>query len=123
MTTTYTEDPEHKIAELVVDGKVTHEDFNNIARQLESFIEKHGRIKLIEEIRTLEGIDVSMMWEGVKFDIKNLKHIRHISHCAVVSDIGWLSPISKAAGVFISCKIRTFTLDQIDEARAWLQAE
>ena len=123
MTTTYTEDPEHKIAELVVDGKVTHEDFNNIARQLESFIEKHGRIKLIEEIRKLEGIDASMVWEGIKFDIKNLKHIRHISHCAVVSDIGWLSPISKAAGAFISCKIRTFSLDQTDEARSWLQAE
>ena len=123
MTTTYKEDPEHKIAELVVDGKVTHEDFNNIAIQLENFIEKHGQIKLLEKIRTLEGFDASMMWEGIKFDIKNLKHIRHISHCAVVSDIGWLSPISKAAGAFISCKIRTFTLDQIDEARAWLQAE
>jgi len=123
MTTTYTEDPEHKIAELVVDGKVTHEDFNNIAIQLENFIEKHGRIKLLEVIRTLEGIEASMVWEGIKFDIKNLKHIRHISHCAVVSDIGWLSPISKAAGALISCKIRTFTLDQIDEAREWLQAE
>jgi len=123
MTTTYKEYPEHKIAELVVDGKVTHEDFNNIAIQLENFIEKHGQIKLLEKIRTLEGFDASMMWEGIKFDIKNLKHIRNISHCAVVSDIGWLSPISKAAGAFISCKIRTFTLDQIDEARAWLQAE
>ena len=123
MTTTYKEDPVHIIAQLVVDGKVRHEDFNNIAVQLENFIEKQGRIKLLEEIRTLEGIDASMVWEGIKFDIKNLKHIRHISHCAVVSDIGWLSPISKAAGAFISCKIRTFTLDQIDEARAWLQAE
>ncbi len=40
MTTTYKEDPENKIAELVVDGKVRHEDFNNIAVQLENFIEK-----------------------------------------------------------------------------------
>lgn len=123
MTTTYREYPEHKIAELVIDGKVTHEDFNNITIQLEGFIEKQGHIKLLEEIRTLKGFDASMVWEGIKFDIKNLKHIRHISHCAVVSDIGWLSPISKAAGAFISCKIRTFTLDQIDEARAWLQAK
>lgn len=123
MTTTYREYPEHKIAELVIDGKVTHEEFNNIAIQLEGFIEKQGDIKLLEEIRTLKGFDASMVWEGIKFDIKNLKHIRHISHCAVVSDIGWLSPISKAAGAFISCKIRTFTLDQINEARAWLQAE
>jgi len=123
MATTYKEYPEHKIAELVVDGKVTREDFNSIAIQLENFIEKHGHIKLLEEIRTLEGFDASMLWEGIKFDIKNLKHIRHISHCAVVSDIGWLSAISKASGVVISCKIRTFTLDQIDEARTWLQAE
>ena len=119
MTTTYTEDPEHKIAELVVEGKVTQEDFNNITGQLDNFIEKHGRIKLLEEIRTLEGFEVSMMWDSIKFD---MKHLKHISRCAVVSDIGWLSPISKAAGAFISCKVRTFTLDQLDEARAWLQA-
>ncbi len=123
MTTIYKEDPEHKIVEFIIDGKVTQEDFNYIAGELDNFIEKHGRIKLLEEIRKLEGFDASMVWEGIKFDIKNLKHIRHISHCAVVSDIGWLSPISKAAGAFISCKIRTFTLDQLDEARAWLQAE
>lgn len=120
MTTAYKEDPHHKIAELIVDGKVTQEDFNRIAGQLENFIEKHGHIRLLEEIRKLDGFEASMVWDGIKFD---MKHLKHISHCAVVSDIGWLSPFSKAAGAFISCKIRTFTLDELDEARAWLQAE
>jgi len=54
----------------------------------------------------------------MKFDMKN---IRHISHCAVVSDVGWFSPMSKAAGAFMSTKLRTFNMDEIDAARAWLK--
>lgn len=40
--------------------------------------------------------------------------------CAVVSDIGWISPISKAAGAFMSTKLRTFILNDLNKAREWL---
>ncbi len=119
MTLSYIEYPDTKTVEIHVDGKVTREEFDTIIVGMGRFIQNYGEIKLLESIATFKvGMDMHMLWEGVKFDMKN---IRHISHCAVVSDIGWISPMSKAAGAFMSTKLRTFNMDEIDAARAWLK--
>jgi len=38
---------------------VTEDDFDTIATKLEAFIEQHGRIKLLEIIEHLEGMEAS----------------------------------------------------------------
>lgn len=117
MTTLYKEIPENKTVELTVDGKVTKEDFERVSGLLHKFIEEHGTARLIEIIKAFKGFDPSVVLDGIKFD---MQHLRFISHCAVVSDIGWISPISKAAGAFMSTKLRTFTLNDLNKAREWL---
>jgi hypothetical protein len=117
MTASYRRVDETKTFELTVSGKVTMEDFNALSGPLEDFAEEHGRIKLLEIIEDFQGFDPMMMWQGMKFDFKI---IPHISHCAVVSDMGWISPLTKAAGAFIATKLRTFNLGEQEEARAWL---
>jgi len=118
MATTYKEISEQKTAEIIVDGKVTKEDFDRITGQLHKFIETHETIKFLEVIQNFKGFDPSVIWDGIKFD---MQHLRFISHCAVVSDIGWISPISRAAGAFMSTRLRTFSLDQLNEARQWIK--
>ncbi len=119
MTLSYIEYPDTKTVEIHVDGKVTREEFNTVIANMGRFIQNYGEVKLLESIATFKvGMDMHMLWEGMKFDLKN---IRHISHCAVVSDIGWISPMSKAAGAFMSTRLRTFNMDEIDAARAWLK--
>jgi len=95
MTTSYKEYPDTKIVEIHVDGEVTREEFDTILADMNDFILRFGTIKLLESVATFKvGMDASMVWDGMMFDFKNL---RHISHCAVVSDIGWISPLSRAA--------------------------
>lgn len=106
-----------KTAEIQVEGHVSREDFDNLAPEFEAFVAANDKIRLLEVIHSLDGFDPSMIWEGVKLDFKV---IPHISHCAVVSDIGWISPMSKAAGALVSTKLRTFSLAELDAARAWL---
>lgn len=119
MTLLYKEYPDTRTMEIHVDGKVSHAEFDATISAMDAFIQTHGTVKLLETVVSVKvGMDVSMFWEGLKFDMKN---IRHISHCAVVSDIGWISPMSKAAGAFVSTKLRTFNLDEIGAARAWLE--
>jgi len=119
MTLSYIEHPDTKTIEIHVDGKVTREEFDTVIADMGQFIQNYGEIKLLESIATFKvGMDMHMLWEGMKFDLKN---IHHISHCAVVSDIGWISPMSKAAGAFMSTKLRTFNMDEIDAARVWLK--
>lgn len=117
MTVTYTENADACTVELTVDGRVTREEFDALAPRMEAFIASCGSIRLIEVIRKLDGFDGSLLWEGLKLDFRV---IPHISHCAVVSDIGWLSPVSKAAGALTSTKLRTFPLADLEAARNWV---
>ncbi len=117
MAVTYSEDPLAHTITLEVDGRVTREDFDEISPKFEAFVEEHKPIRLLEIIHKLDGFDASVVWQGIKLDTKVLPHI---SHCAVVGDIGWLSPISKAAGTVISTRLRTFPLSELDAARVWI---
>lgn len=118
MTMTYIEHPDDAIVEIRLDGRVTREDYDAIIDKLQAFIDAQGTIKLIEIVDSFTGFDPSTIWSGLKFDIRN---IRHVSHVAVVSDIGWMGPAAKAAGAVITSDVRTFDMDELDEAWAWLR--
>lgn len=118
MTIRYTEYPAQKTAEFAVQGYVTRQDYDDVLEPLQHFIDRHGRIRMIEIIESFDGFDPSVLLPGIRFDIRNL---RYISHVAVVSDIGWISPLVKAAGALLSTKVRMFDLDQLPEARTWIR--
>jgi len=118
MPVTAHEHPDAPIIELVIDGHVTRADFDSVAERIEVMIAAQGNIRVIEVIESLEGFDPSLLWTGLKFDIRNLGHI---SHVAVVSDLGWIGPVSKAAGSVLTTKLRTFDLAHLDAARAWIR--
>ena len=117
MTVRYTEYPAQKTVEFTAQGSVTRADYYEVLEPLQRFIDRHGRIRMIKVIESLDGFDPSVLLTGIRFDIRK---IRHISHLAVVSDLGWISPLVKAAGALVSTKVRMFQLDQLDEARAWV---
>ncbi|SLN69018.1 hypothetical protein PEL8287_03845 [Roseovarius litorisediminis] len=117
MAITYSENDETKTVEFTVSGRVTRADYDKVVAPMQAFIDRHGKVKMIEIIESFDGFEPSVLWPGIKFDFQN---IRHISHVAVVSDIGWISPVSKAAGAFLSTKLRTFEMSEVDQARAWV---
>ena len=119
MTLTYSEDDSTKTAMITVSGMITRDDYDAVMVPIQAFIDKHGSINFIEVIESLSGFEPSIIWPGLKFDIANLKHINRV---AVVSDLGWISPFTKAAGYFMSTKLRMFDLADLDEAQAWIRS-
>lgn len=119
MALTYTEDANSKVMEIRLDGRVTRADFDAIKDRVQAFIDAHQPVRMVEIIDSFEGFEPSVLWPGIKFDIRN---IRHISHVAVVSDIGWISPLSKAAGAVVSTRLRTFDMAHLDDARDWVRS-
>jgi len=55
----YKEDQEKGIVEIMVDGKLTQEDYNRCLQPLEKMIALHGKIKILEEIRGFSGVEPS----------------------------------------------------------------
>ncbi len=117
MTLGYHEDHEARTIEIDVAGRVTREDFDAIAPKVEQFANDHGPIKMLEVVRHLDGIDPGLIWEGLRLDFRV---VPRISHCAVVGDAAWLSPLTRAASVVMPMTLRCFPMAEIDAARAWL---
>jgi SpoIIAA-like len=118
MSITYTEDAATKTFEITMKGRVTRADYDSIVDRLQAFIDRHGTVRMVEIIESFGGFDPSVLYQGTKFDFKN---IRHISHVALVTDIGWLTPLAKATGALTSTTLRTFDMDQIEAARDWIR--
>lgn len=117
MTIEYRENDETRVAEIIVRGKITVDDYIAAVEPMQAFIDRHGTVKFIEVIESFRGFDPLMLWPGIKFDWKN---IPKISHVAVVSDIGWIGPMSKAAGAVIHSQVSFFGMEDLDEARNWI---
>lgn len=119
MSLEYTEHPEHDMAEIVIDGKVTADEMRDLMSRMDAFIQQNGRIKVLEIVKNFGGVDPSSLLEGIKFDVQ---HARSYSHCAVVTDSGWLGPLARLASAWPGLKVRTFGMDKEAEARQWLIA-
>ncbi|MCA8878593.1 MAG: STAS/SEC14 domain-containing protein [Rhodobacteraceae bacterium] len=119
MPITYHEDPATRTAELSVNGRITRSDFDTLAPKFEAFAETYGPIRLIEIVESLGGFDPSLIWKGLKLDFRV---IPRISHCAVVGDAPWLSPLTRASGAVLPVKLRAFPMAELAAARAWIAA-
>lgn len=118
MSCAYKEDRDRRLVELTVDGRVSEADFDEIAARLAAFIGDCGQVKILEVVKSFDGMDLAAIPKGVMFDIR---HLKDFSHCAVVTDSGWIGPFTRAMAPFFSIDIRVFGLDQEDEAREWLK--
>ncbi len=116
MACIYTEDDTDPIVELRIVGRVTQHDMDEILPKLEAFIARHGTIRLVEIIEKFDGFDPTTVLDGLKFD---LNHLTDVTHAAVVSDIGWIGVMTRAASMVMPISLRVFTMDELQEARDW----
>lgn len=118
MTIKYKEYAALKTVEIIVDGKVSEADFDRIMPQMKAFIHEHGKVKFIEIIKDLDGFEWGMLSKGIKFD---LKYMSKFTHCAVVTDKGWIGPFARIMSPFFDIEIKTFKMSEESEARVWLE--
>ena len=116
----YREDATTNLVEIVVDGHVSKAEFDDVATRLEAAIARHGRLRVLEVVRSFGGIEPAAFWADLKF---GLRHLSHFSRCAVVSDRRWIETFAKGVDKVIACEIRHFPPERIDAAKAWLRTD
>lgn len=112
----YDEDDATATIEIRVAGRVTADQFEDVARRMEAFLERHESVRIVEVIERFDGMDLSLLFDDVLF---SLRHMRRFSHVAVVTDLRWAEKMANAAAIVLSARLRLFPLDAIDEARTW----
>lgn len=106
------------LVEIELDGSIDRAGFERIAARLETAIARHGKLRLLEVVRSFTGIDPGTLWEDLKF---SLRHLNAFSRVAVVTDVGWIRPLAAVAGRLAPAEVRVFGLADIEHARTWLR--
>ena len=101
-------------------GKVTDDDYDDVLTPaIDRAIEAHDRIKLLAQLGPeLDGYSMEAAWEDTKL---GLRHWNGFERVAIVTDEKWVRGVMKAFGFMMPCPIQLFALDELDEAKRWLQ--
>ena len=79
----YTEHDNAQAVEITLSGRVSTEEFDRVAKKLEAFIDRHGQVRVLEQIKDFEGMDAAALWHDIKF---SFQHLRDFSRIAVVAN-------------------------------------
>ena len=113
----YKENSENNIVEICVDSKITKTDFEQISTQLKASIQKHGKLRLLEEVHRYHYTESIMLLKDILF---GLSPTSDFTHAALVTDAKWIPTYLKAINNVLSTKVKAFESAEIDEARLWL---
>lgn len=116
----YTVDEDAGVIDLIVDGAITRADYEALIPVLEAQIARHTRLRVVETVRTLGQIDWSLWWRDVKWVAD---HRDQLAKVAVITDHGWIGPITRAAAALFSGEMRVFPENQAEAARAWVRED
>lgn len=102
--------------ELTVDGRIGREDFQRAVDAVDSLLETHSKIDVVEVVRSIVWVEPEVWWKDMVF---HLTHGAFMRHAAVVSDQGWVGPITRLLAPLYPAAVRSFKLDEIEAARLW----
>jgi hypothetical protein len=118
---TVTEVPDTNIVALRVDGDVSATEFDDALNKVDTLIQRHGAIRILEQIGQPDSPPVrpSDQWYNPSF---GYNHLGAITHTAVISDQTCVTAFVKFFDPHLSTEIRSFKLSESDRAQEWLMS-
>lgn len=104
------------LIELTVDGPIHKVEYEAAVAAIDALLKTHDKLNVVEVVRHIGWIDFDVWWKDLVF---HLTHLNFIHRAAVVSDSGWIGPLTRFLAPLYPAEIRTFGLDQLEEARRW----
>jgi stage II sporulation SpoAA-like protein len=103
-------------------GALEAADFENLAREVDPYIEANGRLNgILLDAESFPG------WKDFAALVAHLRfvrgHHRQVQKIAVVSDSTFLAVAPKIAAHFVQADLRHFSHGQREAALAWLRGE
>jgi hypothetical protein len=108
------------LVEIIVDGEIKASDYHDVAQKVLAVMEKHGRIRVLKEVKNFSGLNLDVFKDKLIFDL--LKHLKDIRCAAVVSDEQWVQQLTIFLAPAYPYPVRSFKLAEIEEARSWLKS-
>jgi hypothetical protein len=102
--------------ELTVDGRIEREDFERAVEAVDTLLKTHKKIDVLESVLDVGFVEPAVWWKEIVFHLGHHDFLRRV---AVVSDSGWVGPLTRLFAPLYPASIRTFSVGEIFEARRW----
>ena len=109
-----------KFIGFVLSGKLHDEDYKTFVPQVESVLEREGKVRLLAHFHEFHGWDLHAAWDDMKF---GTKHYSEIERIALVGDCKWEEWMAKICKPFTKAAVKYFDVGDIEQAWAWLYEE
>ncbi len=119
MAFSITEVQDGRVVEVELSGKLTRESYQQFVPMTEARINEFGKISMLVVLRDFHGWNAGALWEDLKFDVK---HFDDIKRLAFVGEKKWQKGMASFCKPFTTAEIKYFELDELEAARAWVQA-
>ncbi len=111
---------EGRVIEVELTGKLTREDYETFLPEVERRLQEFGKARVLMHMHDFHGWRLAALWQDIKFD---LQHFRQFEKIAMVGEKRWQEWMSTICVPFTTGEIRYFHSDQLDAARAWVNAD
>lgn len=105
-------------AEITVDGGIERAEYEAVIAAIDELLKTHPKLNVV-------GVVHRLGWAGPDVWMKDLAfHLTHrnwLAHFALVSDTDWVAALTRFFAPLYPAEMRTFKLDQLDEARRWVR--
>lgn len=104
-----------------ISGKITTREYEDtIIPRVEAVLKEYGKARFMYVLDGgFQGAEAGAMWDDTKL---GLKHRHDFEKVALVGGAKWMAWLTKLCATFISGEIKTFSLEQLQEAWVWLKS-
>ena len=115
----YHTDPDSSVVEISVEGKITDRELREAIERMRGDLELNGKTRVLERIEHFTGIEPKALWTDLTLGVSLA---RKITRAAVVADAGWIHASMHLARFFTKAEVKAFHVNELDQARAWINA-
>lgn len=108
-----------KLLVVKMTGKLQAADYKHFVPAVDQAVARHGKVRMLVEMRDFHGWTPGAAWQDVKF---GAKHFRAIERLALVGDKTWEKWMAIICKPFTTAIVRYFPKERAAEARAWITA-
>jgi hypothetical protein len=114
----YHSSPDSAVIEISVEGKVTDHELREAIEHMRGDLE-NGKTRVLERIEHFSGIEPKALWTDMTLGIPVA---RKVTRAAVVADASWIHASMHLARFFVKAEIKAFHVNELEQARAWINA-
>ena len=108
--------PDSSVIEISVEGKITDHELREAIERMRGDLE-NGKTRVLERIEHFTGIEPKALWTDMTLGVSVA---RKVTRAAVVADAGWIHASMHLARFFTKAEIKAFHVNELDQARAWI---